>query len=263
MNRIFVIVLISCLCFPSLGCKKSVSGGGPITVVPESDPMQVLPSVVDDETDAKIYEVQTPEPRVVKGETLYPIYYGSAVAVTRNRTEWESWLRDPSLAPLPNLHNDRSFVLKWCHQFADMEPEDVALFLMNYFEYDIKYLHPANPWCYTNNPTVAYFKWDGLRRCIEDKKVVCAGYAQLFYLIVKEKYPGIKYITSDEICHARNLFEGDHWDITWLDDEGRDYNPDKIKFDYVGMQRRISRGYNGNVGHDWIVVNLVEGAAPW
>jgi hypothetical protein len=261
MNRFLVITLTGCLCFLAFGCKKSTPVEEPITVVPESDPMQVLPAVVDDETDAKIYEVHPPEPRVVRGETVYPIYYGSAVAVTKNRAEWENWLRDPSLAPLPNLRDDRSFVLRWCHQLADMEPEDVALFLMNYFEYDLAYLHPSNPWHYANNPTVAFFDWAGLRRCIEDKRLVCAGYAQLFYLIVKERYPGIKYITSDELCHARNYFEDEHWDLTWLDDAGENYNPDRIKFDFVGMQKRIANGLNGRVGRDWIEVNLQEGAA--
>jgi hypothetical protein len=257
MYKFFGFLLALCLCLCLLGCtdNKNVNAA--------SDPMNALPAVVDDETDAKIFAVPEPKPRREHGETVYPLLYGSVEVFTKNRTEWERWLRDPSLAPLPNLQDDRAFVLKWCRQLANLEPEDTALFLMNYFDYDIAYLHPSNPWHWTSNPDVAFFNWEGLRRCIEDKKLVCAGYAQLFYLIVKERYPGVQYITSDEICHARNYFEGEHWDVTWLDEEGVDYNPDKIKFDFVGMQKRISRGYRGNVGHDWIVVNLVEGESSW
>ncbi|MDR2073209.1 MAG: hypothetical protein LBP60_07235, partial [Spirochaetaceae bacterium] len=201
MKRFFIVpaagllvLLAAFLCFTFLGSRGKKSGGedSPISVVPECDPMSVLPAVVDDETDAEIYEVPTPEPLTVAGETVYPIYYGGETAVTKDKAEWESWLRDPSLAPLPGLRNDRDFVLTWCRQFTQYEPEDVGLILMNYFEYDIEYLHPANPWCRTSDPTRAFFRWDGLRRCIEDRKIVCAGYAQLFYLIVKEKYPDVK-----------------------------------------------------------------------
>jgi hypothetical protein len=234
----------------------------PITVVPENDPMQVLPTVVDDETDAKVFEVPPPEPLIRDKETVYPLYYGGAIATTKDKAEWEIWLQDPSLAPLPALHDDRSFVLTWCHQFAQYEPEEVGLILMNYFEYDIAYLHPSNPWYYSNNPTVVFFDWAGLRKCITDKRLVCAGYAQLFYLIVKERYPDVQYIVSDQINHARNLFEDEHWDLTWLDDKGVDYNPDRIKFDFVGMQKRIRDGLDGDgrrVGTDWYVVNIHEG----
>jgi hypothetical protein len=260
MYRFCVVVLISCLCFAALGCKKDK----PIPYVPESDPISVLPTVVDDETDAEIYEVPTPEPwQNRNGETVYPIYYGGETAVTRNRAEWESWLRDPSLAPLPRLRDDRSFVLTWCHQFARLEPEEVGLALMNYFEYDMAYLHPANPYYY--DPQYALFNWNGLRKCIEARKLVCAGYAQLFYLIVKEQYPDIRYIVSNEICHARNYFADseEHWDLTWLDKKGVHYDPDYIKFDFVGMQKRIAGGLDGDgrrVGRDWRVQNLVEGA---
>ncbi|MDR2314694.1 MAG: hypothetical protein LBE02_09205 [Spirochaetaceae bacterium] len=264
MNRLritltagILVLLAGFLYFVFPGFRNNDSG--PVTVLPEYDPMSVLPAVVDDETDAKIYEVPTPEPLVRGKETLYPLYYGGEVALTKSRAEWESWLRDPSLAPLPALHNDRDFVLAWRRQFAQYEPEDVGLILMNYFEYDLTYTRPSNPWGYTHDPRVVFFYWAGLRKCIEDRKIVCAGYAQLFYLIVKEKYPDVTYIVSDEINHARNYFEGDHWDLTWLDDRWVDYNPDKIKFDFVGMQKRIAGGIDGNVGSDWRVVKLVEG----
>ncbi|MDR2144743.1 MAG: hypothetical protein LBP29_10285 [Treponema sp.] len=39
--------------------------------------------------------------------------------------------------------------------------------------------------------TSAFLEWYELWRAIEDKELVCAGYAQLFYLIVREKYPGV------------------------------------------------------------------------
>jgi hypothetical protein len=280
MNRFFVIVLAGCLCFSFPGCRNKKSGADsePIAVIPEYDPMSVLPAVVDDETDAEIYEVPTPEPLTVAGETVYPIYYGGEAAVTKDKAEWESWLRDPSLAPLPKLRDDRAFVLTWCQQFTQAEPENVGLILMDYFEYAFlsdgetpdrvytdasnAFPYPANPYYYTYNPHVAFFNWAGLRKCIENRKIVCAGYAQLFYLIVKEKYPDVKYIVSDEIKHARNYFEGDNWDLTWLDDPGVDYNPDKIKFDFVGMQKRIADGLYGGgrgVGYDWRVINIFEG----
>jgi hypothetical protein len=51
----------------------------------------------------------------------------------------------------------------------------------------------------------------------------------------------------------------EQWDITWIDTAGVDYNPAYIKFDYVGMQKRMARGINGRVGRDWKVVNLVAG----
>jgi hypothetical protein len=260
MNKFSGITAIICLCLCVFGCSGSKN------VNADSDPVNVLPAEVDDETDADIIEVPDPKPRREKGETVYPLLYGGMEAVTKSKTEWEKWLRDPSLAPLPRLHEDRAFVLTWCHQFAALEPEDAGLFLMNYFEYDMAYLHPSNPWCWRSNPDTAFFNWAGLRKCIEDKKLVCAGYAQLFYLIVKEKYPGVQYITSNEIRHARNFFEDEHWDITWLDEEGVDYNPDKIKFDFIGMQKRIEDGLYGGgrgVGRDWKIVNLMEGAAPW
>ncbi|GMO42984.1 MAG: hypothetical protein Pg6C_04630 [Treponemataceae bacterium] len=257
MYRFFGFLLAGCLCLAVFGCtdNKNVNAA--------SDPMNVLPSAGNDETDAKTWEVPAPKPRREHGETVYPLLYGSVEVFTKNRAEWERWLRDPSLAPLPNLQDDRSFVLKWCRQFSNLDPEDAALFLMNYFEYDYTFTHMQPTWHYSSYPEVAFFDWYQLRRAIVDKKLVCAGYAQFFYLIVKERYPDVQYITSDEICHARNYFEGEHWDITWLDEEGVDYNPDKIKFDFVGMQKRISRGYKGNVGNDWKTVNLVEGERPW
>jgi hypothetical protein len=204
---------------------------------------------------------------------VYPIYYGSAVAVTRDRAEWETRLIDPSLAPLPALHNDRSTVLTWCHQFAQLEPEEVGLVLMNYFEYDRTKKHKQPTWHYPAYPNIAFLDWYQLRRAITDKTLVCAGYAQLFYLIVRERYPSVRYITSDEINHARNYFadEGSHrditvhWDITWLDNAGVDYNPDYIKFDYMGMQTKIANGLYGGgrgVGRDWIIVNLSKGERP-
>jgi hypothetical protein len=213
---------------------------------------------------------------------VYPIYYGGETAVTKDKAEWESWLRDPSLAPLPGLRNDRDFVLTWCRQFAQAEPEDVGLILMDYFEYAFApdgkpdevytdasnpYPYPANPWNYIENPQVRFFNWAGLRKCIENRKIVCAGYAQLFYLIVKEKYPDVKYIRNPKIRHARNEFEGDHWDLTWLDDAGEDYNPDKIKFDFIGMQDRIEKiekyiYWKKSLyrdASDWLEVNIFEG----
>ncbi|MDR2551869.1 MAG: hypothetical protein LBD31_01695 [Treponema sp.] len=265
MKKFCIAVLAGYLAFAVPGCRNNKNGVEDIPYVPESDPLSVLPTVVDDETDAEIYEVPTPEPlRDKKGETVYPIYYRGAVATTKNKGEWESWLRDPSLAPLPALRNDRNFVVTWCHQFAHYEPEEVALILMNYFEYDMAYLHPSNPWCYTDYPKIAFFNWAGLRTCIEAKKVVCAGYAQLFYLIVREQYPDVRYITSNEIRHARNYFADtkQHWDITWIDTAGVNYNPDYIKFDFVGMKKRIDGGLDGDglkVGRDWKIVNLVAG----
>jgi hypothetical protein len=293
MNRFFIVLasgtlvlLVILLCFTFSGYRNKKSGGededGPV-YVPESDPMSVLPDVVDDETDAKIYVVPTPEPLQVAGETVYPLYYGGATAVTKSRAEWESWLQDPSLAPLPALRDDRNFVLTWCRQFAQFEPEEVGLILMNYFEYafapdgkaDKVYTRasnpfpfPSNPWYYDYNPEVAFFNWAGLRKCIENRKIVCAGYAQLFYLIVKENYPDVKYIVSDEINHARNYFEDEPWDLTWLDDPGVDYDPRKIKFDFVGMQKRIppterywmKEIHNiDRVASDWYAVNIFEG----
>jgi hypothetical protein len=248
----FIVVVVGCFCLSMASCYKDINND-------DSNPIKVLPTEVTDETDAKIWEVPTPQPRREKGEIVYPLPYGDEEATTKNKAEWESWLQDPSMAPLPKLHSDMDFVLTWCHQFAQFEPEDVGLILMNYFEYDIAYIHPSNPFRYTNNPGIAFFNWAGLRKCIEDRSVVCAGYAQLFYLIVREKYPDVKYITSKQINHARNYFEDEHWDITWLDDEGVDYNPNKIKFDYIGMQRRISRGIEGNVGTDWKVINIKVG----
>ncbi|MDR2210514.1 MAG: hypothetical protein LBO65_03475 [Spirochaetaceae bacterium] len=280
MNKFFGIAAVVCLCFLISGCRNKDSG--PITVIPEYDPMFVLPDVVDDETDADIIEVPTPEPLTVSGETVYPIYYGGEVAVTKDKAEWESWLRDPSRAPLSALHVDRDFVLTWCRQFAQAEPEDVGLILMNYFEYAFApdgdadpvytaasnpFPYPANPWYYPYNPQIRFFNWEGLRKCIENRKLVCAGYAQLFYLIVKEKYPDVKYIRNPKIAHARNYFEGDYWDLTWLDDPGVDYNPDKIKFDFIGMQDRIDETekilylkeglYRDS--SDWLEVNIFEG----
>jgi hypothetical protein len=272
-TKAFIAVLGLCLvlvCAVLFAWLRRPRGTDEILYVPESDPLVVLPEVVDDDTDADIIEVPIPEPwQNTKGETVYPIYYRGETAVTLDREEWESWLRDPSLAPLPTLHNNRSFVLTWCHQFAqhEPEPEEVGLMLMNYFEFDWAYLDPANPYYYwTPYPQ---FWWAGLRKCIEDKKTVCAGYAQLFYLIVKERYPKIKYITAywfdrergKKIAHARNLFEdtGEQWDITWLDDRGEDYNPDKIKFDFVGMQKRMA----GTFDVGWEIKNLVEGQRPY
>jgi hypothetical protein len=259
MNRLPVLLCALCLCFSLAECSR---GPEDRILPPEEDPANptnVLPTVVDDETDAKVFEVPTPEPRLVKGELMYSLSYGSEQAVTKNKSEWESWLQDPSLAPLPKMLDDRDFVLTWCHQFAQYEPEEVGLILMNYFEFDKTYTDPSNPWYYTINPQRVFFHWEGLRECITDRKVVCAGYASLFFLIVKERYPDVRYITSDQLNHARNVFEGDHWDITWLDDKGVDYNPDKIKFDFVGMQKRIARGIEGNPGTDWKYWNLVDG----
>jgi flagellar basal body-associated protein FliL len=172
-----------------------------------------------------------------------------AAVAERARTQTE-----PVLAP--PFRSDREFVLNWCHQFAQYEPEDVGLILMNYFEYDIAYLYPANPYYYRNNPDTAYFNWDGLRKCIENRKLVAPGYCQLFYLIVRERYPDVKYIVSDQLSHARNSLNGVQWDITWLDDAGVVYTPGKTKFDFVEMQMRIA---HGGVGTDWRVVNLVVG----
>ncbi|MDR1901444.1 MAG: hypothetical protein LBQ88_04070 [Treponema sp.] len=229
--------------------------------------MNVLPTVVDDETDAKVFEVPMPEPKLVKGELMYPLSYGSEQALTKNKAEWESWLRDTSLAPLPKMLDDRAFVLNWCHQFAQYEPEEVGLILMNYFDFDKTYTSSSNPWYYKSNPQIIFVNWEGLRKCITDRRLVCAGYAQLFYLIVKEEYPDVKYIICQNgvVNHARNYLDGDHWDITWLDDEGVDYNPDKIKFDFIGMQDRIANSYGvyGSVNADWKVVNLIEGKGPW
>ena len=253
---LFRSVWIVCLCALIFSCTQK-------DVNEASDPMNVIPTEGDDETDAKIWEVPTPQPRVERGETVYPLLYGGKEAVTKSKTEWERWLRDPSLAPLPDLLQDRAFVLSWCHQFARFEPEEVALILMNYFEYDHTFTHMQPTWHYTAYPDVAFLDWRQLRRAITDKTLVCAGYAQLFYLIVKEKYPDVQYITSNDLCHARNYFEDTHWDITWLDDAGVDYNPDKIKFDFVGMQKRIRGGIDGQVGKDWKAVNLVSGEKPW
>jgi hypothetical protein len=89
MKKFCIAVLAGCLVLAAFGCRNS--GAEDIPYVPESDPLSVLPTVVDDETDAKIYEVPTPEPlRDKKGETVYPIYYGGAVATTKNKGEWES-----------------------------------------------------------------------------------------------------------------------------------------------------------------------------
>jgi len=246
MKRELIILII--FCFYVFGCRKSEA------VVVNSDPINYLPTVVTDETDADIIEVPAPVPLIKDGETVYPIYYAGEAAFTRNRVEWESWLQDPSKAPLPALHNDRNFVLTWCHQFAHYEPEEVGLILMDYFDYDINYIYPSNPYYYTSNPHRSFFNWKGLRKCIQDRKLVCAGYAQLFYLIVRERYPDVKYITSRTLNHARNYFENEHWDITWLDDKGVDYNSGKIKFDFVGMQNRIS----AKTSNDWIIVNLYD-----
>jgi hypothetical protein len=289
-TKAFIAVLGLCLvliCAVLFVWLRRPRGTDEILYVPESDPLVVMPEVVDDDTDADIIEVPTPEPwKNTKGETVYPIYYGGETAVTLDRAEWETWLRDPSLAPLPRLRSDRSFVLTWCHQFAQLEPEEVGLFLMNYFEYpedyenvDDYYTNASNPWYYQNNPQVIFHGWEGLRRCIEAKKVVCAGYAQLFFLIVKERYPSVRYITANwfdrekgkDTGHARNYFVDtkELWDLTWLDNAGVNYNPDYIKFDYVGMQKRIVEienritRKNGLSALDWKIRNLVEGERPY
>jgi hypothetical protein len=256
MNKIFALVFAGFLCFAVLCCQDTDENK-------ISDPMNVIPATGDDKTDAKTWEVPTPQPRREGIEIVYPLSYWGEEVVTRNKEEWEGWLQDPSREPLPNLHNDMDFVLTWCHQFAQFEPEEVGLILMNYFEYDYTYTHMQPTWSYTAYPQNVYVSWYELRRAIKDKILVCAGYSQLFYLIVREKYPDVKYIESDELCHARNYFEKEHWDITWLDEGGVDYNPDKIKFDFVGMQKRIARGINERVGSDWRIKNLVIGEWSW
>jgi hypothetical protein len=81
MKRLFIAVLALCIIFAVPGCRNNKNSVEDIPYVPESDPLSVLPEVVDDETDAEIYEVPTPEPRQDKnGETVYPIYYGGGGA---------------------------------------------------------------------------------------------------------------------------------------------------------------------------------------
>jgi hypothetical protein len=257
----FCLVLVCAVLFVWL---RRPRGTDEILYVPESDPLVVMPEVVDDDTDADIIEVPTPEPwQNTKGQTVYPIYYGGETAVTLDRTEWEGWLQNPSRAPLPGLHANRDFVLNWCRQYAQLEPEEVGLKLMDYFEYVEAYTdesnafpYPANPWGYTYNPKIRFCNWPGLRKCIENRKIVCAGYAQLFYLIVKKQYPDVRYIRSPALRHARNVFveTGEQWDLTWLDDGGVGYNPDYIKFDFVGMQKRMT----GTFDAGWLIVTFVD-----
>ncbi|GHU80533.1 hypothetical protein FACS189468_0610 [Spirochaetia bacterium] len=259
MKKVVSIVFAVCILLSLAGCSKEN------TYSPETDPANpenVIPTTGDETNTATIWEVPTPEPRLVKGELMYSLPYGNEVASTRNKSEWESWLQDPSRAPLPQLRGNMAFVLDWCHQFAQYEPEDVALILMNYFEYDHTFTHMQPVWYWSDYPGRTFLDWRQLRRAILDKTLVCAGYAQLFYLIVREKYPDVKYIQSNQLNHARNYFEDEHWDITWLDDAGVDYNPDKIKFDFVGMQKRINRGLKGNVGSDWKMANIIIGEHP-
>jgi hypothetical protein len=134
---------------------------------------------------------------------------------------------------------------------------------MNYFEYDHTFSHMQPTWQYSDYPGYVFLDWRQLRRAIVDRTLVCAKYSQLFYLIVREKYPDVKYMRSQELNPARNYFEDEHWDVTWLDDPGINYSPDKIKFDFVGMQKRVSAGLKGKVGSDWKIVNLVIGERPW
>jgi hypothetical protein len=256
VNKFFVVVCVSGLCFSIVGCHNIKKENE------KANPMNVLPTEGGHEIDAQIYEVPTPKPWREGNVTVYPLLYGDEEALTTDRGEWQRWLQDPSLAPLPQLRADMDFVLAWCHQFAQFEPEEVGLILMNYFEYDRSLFHKQPTWHYSDYPDRVFLDWRQLRRAIVDKTLVCAGYSQLFYLIVREKYPSVRYITSEELCHARNYFEDEHWDITWLDDAGVDYNPDKIKFDFVGMQKRIERGLEGRVGRDWKFVNLVIGERP-
>jgi hypothetical protein len=253
MNKILGIIGAVFLSFLIIGCNDYTEDNE------KFDPMNILPTEGDDETDAKTWVVPTPKPRRINGELMYSLPYGGEVAITKNKQEWESWLQDPSRAPLPALKRDIDFVLAWCHQFAKFEPEDVGLILMNYFEYDHSFRHMQPTWSYSDYPGLTYLVWYQLRRAIEDKELVCAGYAQLFYLIVRERYPNVKYITSDQLNHARNYFEDEHWDITWLDVPGVDYNPDKIKFDFVGMKKKISSGIKGNRGTDWEFKNIIIG----
>jgi hypothetical protein len=247
------MVCAGILCFLLAGCNDYAKE------VEKCDPMNVLPTEGNDETDAETWVVPTPKPRRVNGELMYSLPYRGEMATTQNRQEWESWLQDPSRAPLPALHRDMEFVLAWCHQFAQFEPEDVGLILMNYFEYDHSFRHMQPTWYYSDYPRVTFLDWYQLRRAIEDNELVCAGYAQLFYLIVREKHPDVKYITSKQLNHARNYFKDEHWDITWLDVPGVDYNPNKIKFDFVGMKKKISGGIDGKVGTDWKIKDITIG----
>jgi hypothetical protein len=103
MNRFFAVVCISCFCFSIAGCHDIKQENE------KANPMNVLPTEGDDETDAKIYEVPTPKPRRERGVTVYPLPYGNEEAFTTDRGEWQSWLRDPSRAPLPQLRSDMDF----------------------------------------------------------------------------------------------------------------------------------------------------------